>query len=307
MKGKRRITHSKSRGKRREKGKHGGRRMRQDKYLIQLVVAGAIFVLLTALKLLLPEGMTVFAGNLQQNLGENADFKAAFSAVGEAIAGEQSVGDSLQEAYTAVFAPQKYHAQQAAAVYAMSQAVELPAMRLRGRLADSGKTVTDGAGEVAATTDIADHSLIYFGAAPPANVSFEQVALGFAYTTPTVGTMTSCFGYREHPIDGDERFHYGLDIASARGTEICAFAEGTVKATGKSSSLGKYVMLSHDGGFTTLYAHCDKVTASAGQTVAMGEKIAEMGDSGAATGTHLHFELLQGSTYLNPIYYVEVY
>ena len=125
--------------------------------------------------------------------------------------------------------------------------------------------------------------------------------------TPTMGTMTSCFGYREHPIAGEERFHYGLDIAAAKGTEICAFADGRVKVTGESSSLGKYLMLSHDGGFTTLYAHCDKITARSGQQVSMGEKIAEMGKSGAATGTHLHFELLQGNTYLNPIYYVEVY
>ena len=133
----------------------------------------------------------------------------------------------------------------------------------------------------------------------------EQAILGFDYCTPVQGTLTSDFGYREHPTEGEERFHYGVDLAADEGAAIAAFADGTVYATGESSSLGRYIMLQHEGGYITLYAHCSKVTATGGQ-VSMGDKIAEVGSTGLATGPHLHFELHDGSLYLNPIFYVEL-
>ena len=80
-----------------------------------------------------------------------------------------------------------------------------------------------------------------------------------------------------------------------------------MKATGESSSLGTYVMLTHPNNITTIYAHCSRVLVRSGQKVDMGEKIAEMGATGLATGPHLHLEILDGDTYLNPIYYVEVH
>ena len=85
---------------------------------------------------------------------------------------------------------------------------------------------------------------------------------------------------------------------------VSSFADGTVAAVGESSELGRYVAVSHANGFSTLYAHCTRVTASAGQQVSRGDPIAEVGDTGRATGPHLHFELHRGSTYLNPVYYV---
>jgi len=106
------------------------------------------------------------------------------------------------------------------------------------------------------------------------------------------------------PLEGDGRFHYGLDIAGEEGAVIRAFADGTVTAIGSSTDLGSYVTVTHAGGFSTLYAHCRKITASDGQQVRAGDPIAEMGDTGRATGFHLHFELHHDDTYLNPIYYV---
>ena len=131
-----------------------------------------------------------------------------------------------------------------------------------------------------------------------------QQVLGFAYTAPVEGQLSSGFGLRTDPLEGVSRFHYGLDIAAPEGAVVSSFADGTVTAVGESSELGRYVAVSHANGFSTLYAHCTRVTASAGQQVSRGDPIAEVGDTGRATGPHLHFELHRGSTYLNPVYYV---
>ena len=148
------------------------------------------------------------------------------------------------------------------------------------------------------------NAVIYGSGVTPQRVDMLQQVLGFAYTVPVSGTITSAFGYRDHPVQGTERFHYGIDIACEKGTVIGAFAAGTVTAVAESSELGKYVELTHPDGFTTLYAHCSRINASSGQSVRPGDPIAEVGDTGDATGAHLHFELHHDSVYLNPVYYV---
>lgn len=140
--------------------------------------------------------------------------------------------------------------------------------------------------------------------AQPADAELLQQVLGFTYTVPVEGQLSSGFGLRTDPLEGVSRFHYGLDIAAPEGAVVSSFADGTVTAVGESSNLGRYVAVSHANGFSTLYAHCTRVTASAGQQVSRGDPIAEVGDTGRATGPHLHFELHHGSTYLNPVYYV---
>ena len=132
----------------------------------------------------------------------------------------------------------------------------------------------------------------------------EQALLGFDYCTPVSGSISSEFGYRDHPTEGEERFHYGIDLAADTGTEILCFADGTVTAVGESSSYGKYCMIAHENGYSTLYAHCSRVTVSSGSAVQRGDTVAEVGQTGMATGPHLHFELQRDGVYLNPIYYV---
>ncbi len=138
----------------------------------------------------------------------------------------------------------------------------------------------------------------------PDHVNLFQEVLPFSYAPPLQGTREDGFGWREHPIEGGSRFHYGVDLAADTGTEIGSFADGTVTAVGKSAALGNYVTVLHAGDYTTLYAHCSRITVSAGQKVRQGDPIAEVGETGQATGPHLHFELCRGEVYLNPIYYV---
>ena len=138
----------------------------------------------------------------------------------------------------------------------------------------------------------------------PENAHMSQKLLGIAYQQPVSGTVNDKFGYRTHPIDGDGQFHYGIDLQAGEGTVICSFAAGKVTAVGESATLGNYITVLHDGGYQTLYAHCSTITASSGQLVQMGDPIAEVGQTGQATGPHLHFELLLDTLYLNPVYYV---
>ncbi len=314
------------------------RRTGEEPIPVRLVVCGAVFVLLVAAKLLFPEAVGRLADSARQLIGRDADFKEAFAAVGRAVSGEEPVGDSLQEAYAAVFdlspeapapVPEETPEEPAEPEEVSTPPAEVGAQLLRSsalslpeadrevmrELVLSGEQPTSppaGEGEAAASStpesgelEEAAASTVYTMAALPENTSLEQRNLGFDHCTPVSGHLSSTFGWRDHPIEGGNRFHYGVDLAAEEGTDVVAFADGEVYASGESSSLGNYIMLRHQDGYITLYAHCSRVTASGG-SVAMGEKIAEVGATGLATGPHLHFELHDGDLYLNPIYYVAV-
>ena len=147
----------------------------------------------------------------------------------------------------------------------------------------------------------------YSGEALPNNYTMDQVSLGeLETTTPVMGRLTSGYGYRDHPISGKYFFHGGIDIGGQTGDAIAAFADGVVEYTGKNDSYGLYLQIDHGNGVKSFYAHCSKIVATKGQTVSMGEKIAEIGSTGTSTGPHLHLELKYNKMHLDPAYYVEV-
>ena len=137
----------------------------------------------------------------------------------------------------------------------------------------------------------------------PDYVLDAQPTLPFSYVSPLDGALTSGFGWREDPNTGEEAFHTGLDLAADEGTPFVCFADGTVGVVGESTVLGKYLTVRHADGYETLYAHCSKIAVSSGQSVLRGDTLGAVGATGNATGAHLHFELLSGSKYLNPIAY----
>ena len=112
---------------------------------------------------------------------------------------------------------------------------------------------------------------------------------------PVAGTITSPQGYRTDPITGEVSYHSGTDIALPEGTPILAAADGTVTIANAldswGGSYGYHVKLDHGGGLTTLYAHCSRICVTAGQQVTAGQVIAYVGQTGRATGPHLHFEV----------------
>ena len=101
--------------------------------------------------------------------------------------------------------------------------------------------------------------------------------------------------------------HDGVDLAADTGTAIACFADGTVTAVGESSSYGKYCTVTHANGCTTLYAHCGRISVSSGAAVKKGEKLGEVGETGMATGPHLHFEITENGQLVNPLKYLTDY
>ncbi|MFB0919949.1 MAG: M23 family metallopeptidase [Oscillospiraceae bacterium] len=140
--------------------------------------------------------------------------------------------------------------------------------------------------------------------AVPANVSYEAPLIPFQYSDPCACAVTSGFGYRKHPIEGDVKFHYGTDLGAIDGTSVTAFADGKVLSVQELDGYGLTVLIQHANGFSTLYAHLGQALVEQGQEVKRGDNIALSGHSGEVTGPHLHFEIICNGKYLNPEFYL---
>ncbi len=117
---------------------------------------------------------------------------------------------------------------------------------------------------------------------------------------PVEGRLTSRFGERSDPFERTRRFHHGVDIAAPRGASIRAVEGGVVTAAGRRSGYGNVVIVKHPDGLETLYAHCDTVDVKVGQRVDADQTIATVGDTGRATGPHLHFEVRKDGQAVDP-------
>jgi len=120
---------------------------------------------------------------------------------------------------------------------------------------------------------------------------------------PVNGRIVSRFGYRVYPWRG---FHTGVDISGSYGNPIRAAADGVVSFVGWRSGYGKTVIVSHSYGTSTLYAHCSKFAVNSGQRVEKGQIICYIGNTGYATGPHLHYEVRKNSSPINPVAYLDL-
>lgn len=118
--------------------------------------------------------------------------------------------------------------------------------------------------------------------------------------------FTSPFGWREHPVYGGQRFHYGVDLAAPTGTPIYASRSGTVSVASYDGSSGYYVQINHGDGYRSIYMHMTHFVVYAGQTVSQGQLIGYCGSTGASTGPHLHFGISLNGTYVNPANYIPI-
>jgi len=124
---------------------------------------------------------------------------------------------------------------------------------------------------------------------------------GVALTAPLPGAPTSSpFGLRTDPFTGKPAHHAGLDLAAASGTPIVASAPGVVVSAGMRAGYGLAVEVDHGGGLTTLYGHASELLVQPGERVERGQAIARVGETGHATGPHLHFEVRTQGTPVDP-------
>ena len=108
------------------------------------------------------------------------------------------------------------------------------------------------------------------------------------------------YGTRQDPFTGEERFHQGVDLACAEGTAVLAVREGVATAARRSDSYGVCLQLLHPDGTETLYAHLQYLYVRTGETVQAGQILGTAGQTGRATGAHLHFELRRQGTACDP-------
>ena len=118
------------------------------------------------------------------------------------------------------------------------------------------------------------------------------------------GWISSNFGSRMHPMTGKKQFHRGVDIPGKRGAAVLAVADGVVIKSEKNGNYGWLVELDHGDGIATLYSHNSVNNVVVGETVKKGQKIAEVGSSGRATGPHVHFEVSKSGQSINPVRYL---
>ena len=132
---------------------------------------------------------------------------------------------------------------------------------------------------------------------PPSNATWVTPVSGYK--------LTSAFGMRKHPVLGVVRMHNGIDMACAAGTPIYATRAGTVTtASYQAGGAGNYVSINHLDGFSSIYMHMTHYVVSKGQSVAQGQLIGYVGNTGISTGDHLHFGISYAGTYVNPLAYI---
>ncbi|NLS44964.1 MAG: peptidoglycan DD-metalloendopeptidase family protein [Firmicutes bacterium] len=120
------------------------------------------------------------------------------------------------------------------------------------------------------------------------------------FIMPVQGRISSEYGNRYHPVLKEYRFHSGIDIAVPTGTQVRAAADGIIIHSGWITGYGYTVIIDHGGGLSTLYGHNSALVARVGQAVIQGDIISRAGSTGMSTGPHVHFEVRDQGTPMNP-------
>lgn len=135
----------------------------------------------------------------------------------------------------------------------------------------------------------------------PANVRLDKIEFGTDFVPPLdAARVTSLFDYRVNPVTGRYVFHTGMDLGAPQGADIHAMKAGRVVRATYDSGYGNFVVIEHESGIRTLYAHCSKLLVEAGDNVKKGQVIARVGSTGNSTGPHLHIEFRKNNQRYDP-------
>lgn len=296
-------------------------------HLLQLVVCLALFLTVYIGKGVFPQRLQQVSGQILDMMGQNTNFQDALVCLGASLTEERSVFGEIQTFCVQVFGPVKEESvpvlmptetgvstEQQFLNSAPEQAVmmshylrleEVPEEWIIGIQEQAEKTEPTQCSQVPEVGTVV-LEVKYGGPELPEGYTMDQLSLGtLEVATPVMGTLWSEYGYRDHPIDGEYKFHNGVDIGADEGVAIGAFAAGTVEYIGQSDVYGKYLQVDHGQGIKSFYAHCSEIVVQQGQQVEKGTCVARVGATGNATGPHLHFELKCGGTHLDPAHYIE--
>lgn len=152
-------------------------------------------------------------------------------------------------------------------------------------------------GEIAATSDTLRTIQTFLGERLEVNQKTPS-------RVPLAGHITSLFGWRRSPFGFGRSFHTGIDIAAPEGTPVRATAPGIVEKSGWGGGYGKLVIIKHEYGFSTVYAHNSRLAVKKGQYVRKGQVISYVGQTGSSTGNHCHYEVRLGNVPINPYPYM---
>lgn len=304
--------------------------------LAQLAACVVLFLVVFVGKGVFPERMAAVRDAITATISGNTDFRAAFASLGQSISAGEPVADTLGELWVDVFGGQeitvappltgesaRLSAEETAFLWQPVTAevilqrdfdplfprVETVAPMPQPTAVPQPTTAPEPTAaptpQPTATPDVVH--VDYAGEALPANATMDKYTLDLGETvTPVLGWVSSAYGWREHPVDGEEKFHNGVDLAVEDGTDVLAFADGVVDFIGDSpDEYGLYTQVTHADGVVTFYCHCAELVVRQGQTVKAGDVIARSGETGNATGPHLHFEIKKDGVRLNPLYYID--
>ena len=147
-------------------------------------------------------------------------------------------------------------------------------------------------------------------AVAPAAMSANRPTMTTAVDAPSAATgeislqmaarVSSAYGWRLDPLGRGSRFHGGIDLAARQGTEVPSAAAGTVVTAEEQGGYGLTVVVRHDDGYESRYAHLSALTVSAGDEVRRGQQVGRVGSTGRSTGPHLHFEVTQAGRRVDP-------
>lgn len=318
--GKRVLSRREMYSGRRRRGKKKKTTVDKNKVMgVKMLLCVGMVALTLALKIFYPTG----ADFIYNKLSNGLDYTAAFGALGEAI----SSGDNIKEVFRGIavggFNKTDAHEDEQDlpieevklpdAVEASTPLVPIPDITdfidksAVGDIDDEAEVNEEEYFEellLRLPSEELDDGTDSSDTEPPETVSYDYYVIEFDYVSPIKGKVTSGFGYRSHPISKKYNFHYGLDIAGKKGSDILAFASGTIELTGYNSIYGNYLFIRHKDGIITFYGHCNKIVTEKGQLVQKGDIVAKVGDTGYSTGPHLHFEIRNGGVILNPIHYI---
>lgn len=277
---------------------------KSGRQLVQLLLCLAVFLAVFIGKGIFPSKVAQTGKELLRVMQTNTDFRAAFANLGQALSQQESVLGEIGDFCVSVFAPVQQEAYESNSGPSPTEKQEQTNFVQEQPVAGKSEQIDVQTEQILRVGDVVQ---VIQGAQAelPEGYSDQWLYLGNMITvTPVMGTVTSPFGYRDHPTIGRYAVHAGVDIAADKGTAVAAFADGVVEDSGQNQDFGRYLQINHANGVSTFYSHCDRILVQKGEKVEVGQTVAQVGTTGQSTGPHLHFEISLEGVRLNPMHYI---